>query len=78
MHLKNLDIYRPSHLQIATEAALMGSILHHGFSLETIIMSDDAGQFNIFRHVLCWVYIERNISKLIGEDEKRAEAMTFT
>jgi len=76
-HLESLDIRRPRHIQIVTEAALMGSILHHGFSLETVIMSDDAGQFNIFRHALCWVHIERNISKLIGEDEKRAEAITL-
>jgi hypothetical protein len=76
-HLESLDIHRPRHIQIVTEAALMGSILHHGFSLETVIMSDDAGQFNIFRHALCWVHIERNISKLIGEDEKRAEAITL-
>ncbi len=40
-------------------------------------MSDDAGQFNIFRHALCWVHIERNISKLIGEDGKRAEAIAL-
>ncbi len=40
-------------------------------------MSDDAGQFNIFRHALCWVHIERNINKLIGEDGKRAEAIAL-
>ncbi len=34
-----------------------------------------AGQFNIFRHALCWVHIERNITKLIGEDSKKAEAV---
>ncbi len=76
-HLASLDIHRPRHIQIATESALTGSILHHGFSLETVIMSDDAGQFNIFRHALCWVHIKRNISKLIGEDGKRAEAIAL-
>ena len=76
-HLESLEVIRPRHVQIATEAALMGSILEHGFSLETVIMSDDAGQFNIFRHTLCWVHIERNITKLIGEDSKRAEAIEF-
>ncbi len=30
-HLASLDIHRPRHIQIATESALMGSILHHGF-----------------------------------------------
>jgi hypothetical protein len=74
-HLQFLGIHCPRHIQIATEAALMGSILEHGFSLETVIVSDDAGQFNIFRHALCWVHIERNITKLIGEDSKKAEAV---
>ncbi len=40
-HLQFLGINRPRHIQIATEAALMGSILEHGFSLETVIVSDD-------------------------------------
>ena len=75
VHLEALEICRPRHIQIATEAALIGSILEHGFSLETVIISDDAGQFNIFRHALCWVHIERNITKLIGEDSKKAEAV---
>lgn len=73
--LNSLGINRPRHIQIVTEAALMGSILEHGFSLETVIISDDAGQFNIFRHALCWIHIERNITKLIGEDSKKAEAV---
>lgn len=76
-HLQSLGICRPHHIQIVTEAALMGSILAHGFSLETVIISDDAGQFNIFRHALCWIHIERNITKLIGEDSKKAEAVEF-
>lgn len=74
-YLHLLGINRPRHIQIVSEAALMGSILEHGFSLETVIISDDAGQFNIFRHALCWIHIERNITKLIGEDSKKAESV---
>ena len=30
----------------------------------TVILSDDAGQFNVGRHALCWVHAERLIHKL--------------
>jgi hypothetical protein len=29
------------------------------------VVSDDAGQFNVFRHALCWMHAERNINKLV-------------
>jgi hypothetical protein len=29
-----------------------------------VILSDDAGQFNIGRHALCWVHVERLVHKL--------------
>lgn len=76
-HLKQLDITRPRHIRIATEAGLIGSIIRQGFSLDMVIMSDDAGQFNIFLHTLCWFHIERNITKLIPDDEPRAQAVEF-
>jgi hypothetical protein len=48
-HLKRLGIaaltVRPDPVQIATEGALWGSIQSHGFLQDTIIVSDDAGQF---------------------------------
>ncbi len=54
------------HKRIATEAALVGSLIHHGWNPNLAIVSDDAGQFNIFEHALCWVHAERTIQKLIG------------
>ena len=30
-----------------------------------VIVSDDAGQFNVFSHALCWVHAERLVHKLI-------------
>ena len=29
-----------------------------------VILSDDAGQFNLLHHALCWVHIERNLQKI--------------
>jgi hypothetical protein len=65
-YLKALDIIMDHHVRIATEGALVGSIIHHGFNKNLAIISDDAGQFNIFLHGLCWVHAERSIHKLIG------------
>jgi len=33
--------------------------------LHTVILSDDAGQFNVFLHALCWIHAERGIKSLI-------------
>lgn len=46
-----------------TEGGLIGSIMEHGINKELAIISDDAGQFNVLAHGLCWVHAERNIQK---------------
>jgi len=51
-------------VRIATEGALWGSVKAHGFLPQTVIVSDDAGQFDVGRHALCWVYAERLVHKL--------------
>jgi hypothetical protein len=51
-------------VQIATEGALWGSVKAHGLLTDTVIISDDAGQFNVGRHGLCWVHAERLVHKL--------------
>ena len=38
---------------IATEGALWGAVVAHGFLDGTVIVSDDAGQFNVGEHALC-------------------------
>lgn len=40
------------HRRILTEGALVGSLFHHGFNPHLVILSDDAGQFNILHHLL--------------------------
>jgi hypothetical protein len=63
-HLDALRFKSARHRRIATEAALIGSLLEHGFR-NLVIVSDDAGQFNVFLHALCWVHAERLVHKLI-------------
>jgi hypothetical protein len=71
-HLQRLGITTlaalPDPGRIATEGALWGSIQAHGLLAETVIVSDDAGQFNVGRHVgrhgLCWIHAERLVHKL--------------
>jgi hypothetical protein len=60
-----LSIDKPRHCRIATEGALLGSVLEHGLCDDLVIVSDDAGQFNVLLHALCWVHAERLIHKLI-------------
>jgi hypothetical protein len=54
----------PDPVQIASEAASWGSIQAHEFLCDAVVLSDDAGQFNIGRHALCWVHAERLVHKL--------------
>lgn len=70
LYLKSVDIKVERHIRIATEGALVGRITFHGFNKGLAIISDDAGQFNVFLHGLCWVHAERTIHKLIGYTEK--------
>jgi hypothetical protein len=48
---------------IATEGALWGSVKAHGFLPNTVIISDDAGQFDVGQHGLCWVHCERLVRR---------------
>ena len=41
-----------------------GSIHAHGFLRDAVVLSDDAGQFAVGRHALCWVHAERLVHKL--------------
>src|SRR3954453_8965687 len=54
----------PDPVRIATEGAVWGSVKAHGLLPDTVILSDDAGQFALDRHALCWVHAERLVHKL--------------
>ena len=76
-HLKTIGVTGERHIKIATEGALMGSLLSHGFSATMGIVSDDAGQFNVFEHALCWIHAERGINKLIPLDNSQRKAISW-
>lgn len=64
--LQSWGIAKERHVRIATEGALLGSVLEHGINSKLAIMSDDAGQFNVLLHALCWIHAERVLAKLVG------------
>jgi hypothetical protein len=70
-----LDI-TPNPVRVATEGALWGSIQSHKFICDAVVVSDDAGQFNVGRHALCWVHAERLVHKLdtFTEQQRAAQA----
>jgi hypothetical protein len=67
-HLARLGIpelaVTPDPVRVATEGALWGAIQAHGLVPDTVIVSDDAGQFRVGQHALCWVHAERLVHKL--------------
>jgi hypothetical protein len=67
-HLDQLGVsplqVTPDPVGIATEGALWGAVTAHGFLRDAVVLSDDAGQFNVGRHALCWVHAERLVHKL--------------
>jgi hypothetical protein len=58
-------IVKERHVQTATEGVLLGAIIEHGISKDLVIVSDDAGQFNVLLHALCWIHANRAIDKII-------------
>jgi hypothetical protein len=63
--LADHGIVKDRHVRIATEGVLIGTIIEHGISKHLVIVSDDAGQFNVLLHALCWIHANRAIDKII-------------
>ena len=67
-HLERLGLtglaVTPDPVRVATEGAVWGSLKAHDLLPDTVILSDDAGQFALDRHALCWVHAERLVHKL--------------
>jgi hypothetical protein len=73
--LQRWRITKPGHVRIATEGALLGSALAHGLNPGLAVLSDDAGQFRVLCHGLCWVHAERILAKLIGFNDEQRRAL---
>jgi hypothetical protein len=63
-YLDKLKIKGKKARKVIEEAGLFGSVNEFLDFRNIFLMSDNAGQFNLFSHLQCWVHTERNIKKL--------------
>jgi hypothetical protein len=73
--LRELGITRERHMRIASEGALLGSLIAHGVSPELVILSDGAGQYDVLVHAACWLHAERPLARLIPYSEEHRAAI---
>ncbi|TJZ91224.1 transposase [Paracoccus gahaiensis] len=59
------DVFDRTLLREVSEGAFWGAVRHHGLMENTVVVSDDAGQFRVPNHALCWVHAERLLQKLM-------------
>ncbi len=68
------NITQDVQIRFLTEAALYASVIANGIPRKLGVHSDDAGQFDVFFHSLCWIHEERHYRKLImTTDETRVD-----
>jgi Transposase IS66 family len=63
--LAELGIAGQRHVRIATEGALLGGLVERGVSPNLGVLSDGAGQFDIFVHASCWIHAERPLVRMV-------------
>jgi len=73
--LRQLAITGERHVQIATEGALLGSLIAHGVSPELVVLSDGAGQYDVLAHAACWIHAERPLARMIPYSEEHRVAI---
>jgi hypothetical protein len=73
--LRQLAITRPRHVRIASEGALLGSLMAHGVSPELVILSDGASQYDVLAHAACWIHAERPLARMIPYSEEHRAAI---
>src|SRR5215212_7113191 len=76
-HLIALGITGAKAVRLASEAAVAGSLDHHGLLQDAVIVSDGAGQFDVLRHGLCWIHAERLIHRLVTVTEEQRAAVAL-
>lgn len=62
---RDIDIFDRQPMCLLVEAGSWGMIRHHGLLGNTVIVSDDAGQFRVGSRALCWIHCERLLQKLM-------------
>ena len=68
--LRERNITQEIEMRFLTEAALYASVIQNGIPRNLGVHSDDAGQFDVFVHSLCWIHEERHYRKLIMTTEE--------
>ena len=68
----------PDPVRVASEAALWGAIAAEDRLGNSVILSDDAGQFHVGDHALCWVHAERLVYKLVPTTDRQRNAVEVT
>jgi len=68
----------PDPVRVASEGALWGAIAAEDRLGSAVILSDDAGQFHVGDHALCWVHAERLVYKLIPANDRQRNAVEIT
>lgn len=68
-----IDIFDRDIIRPFAEAGIWGAIRHHGLVGNAVIVSDDAGQFRVGTHALCWVHAERLLHKLMPSTPRQME-----
>ena len=69
-HMDAIGMHVQRYRRIATEGALLGSLKGLHIAENLAIISDDAGQFNVLTHGLCWVHAERLVHKMLPLNEQ--------
>ena len=73
--LQELGSGSERHVRMATEGALLGSLIAHGVSPNLVVLSDGASQFDVLLHAACWIHVERLLAKLNPYSDKHRAAI---
>jgi hypothetical protein len=74
-HLQTWEITAERHVRIATEGALLGSLIAHGVSPTLAILSDGAPQFDVLVHAACWIHAERPLARMVPYSDQHRTAI---
>jgi hypothetical protein len=77
-YLHRCGIHSPRAVTLATEGALLGGLVSQGVRLDIGLVSDGAGQFDLFVHGLCWMHAERPLQHLLPLNELDRRAIEWT
>jgi Transposase IS66 family len=73
--LRELEITAERHVRIATEGALLGSLIAQGVSPALAILSDGAPQFDVLIHAACWIHAERPLARMVPYSDEHRTAI---